>query len=167
MSVRQARYAIGARRLVLLAGMAGLTGCSSVGGITGAVAGVASGSATANPAVGITVKAGVDATIQAVLRHWSHQEQLRIASLVGAMKVGETLPWAIRHELPYDNKQGTVTVARAFSTPLADCKEALFAVQGSDPAVLAPHFVTTVCAGADGWKWAQAEPAVARWGALQ
>ena len=148
-----------------------LAGCSSIGGVTGAVAGIASGSATANPAVGvavgITVKAGVDFTINAVLRRWSHEEQMRIASLVGALDVGEKLPWEIRHEVPYDNKHGQVTVVRAFTTPLADCKEALFSVESSDAKVVAPHFVTTVCAGANGWKWALAEPAVGRWGALQ
>lgn len=148
-----------------------LVGCSSVGGITGAVAGVASGSATGNPAVGIavgiTVKAGVDFTINTVLRSWQHDEQMRIASLIGTMNVGDRMPWEIRHQVPYDNKQGKVTVVRAFTTPLAECKEALFSVEGSDPAVVAPHFVTTVCAGANGWKWAQAEPAVMRWGALQ
>lgn len=162
------------RRAALLACVVAATtlvGCSSVGGITGAVAGVASGSATANPAVGIavgiTVKAGVDFTINTVLRGWQHDEQMRIASLIGAMDVGEKLPWAIRHEVPYGNRQGKVTVVRAFTTPLAECKEALFSVEGSDPAIVAPHFVTTVCAGANGWKWAQAEPAVTRWGALQ
>ncbi len=68
--------------LTCIVGATSLAGCSSVGGITGAVAGVASGSATANPAVGvavgITVKAGVDAAINAVLRHWSHEEQMRM-----------------------------------------------------------------------------------------
>jgi len=157
--------------LVCVVAATALVGCSSVGGITGAVAGVASGSATANPAVGvavgIAVKAGVDFTINTVLRGWQHDEQMQIASLIGAMKVGEKLPWEIRHQVPYDNKQGKITVVRAFTTPLADCKEALFSVEGGDPKVVAPHFVTTVCAGADGWKWALAEPAVARWGALQ
>lgn len=157
--------------VVCLVAATASVGCSSVGGITGAVAGVASGSATGNPAVGIgvgiAVKAGVDFTINTVLRSWQHDEQMRIASLIGAMDVGEQLPWAIRHQVPYDNKHGKVTVVRAFSTPLAECKEALFSVEGSDPKVVAPHFVTTVCAGTNGWKWAQAEPAVTRWGALQ
>lgn len=164
-------FTVLATLLACIIGAASLAGCSSVGGITGAVAGVASGSATANPAVGvavgITVKAGVDAAINAVLRHWSHEEQMRIASLIGAMDVGETLPWEIKHKVPYDNKQGKVTVVRAFTTPLADCKEALFSVENGDAKVVAPHFVTTVCAGSTGWKWALAEPAVARWGALQ
>jgi len=157
--------------LACVVGATSLAGCSSAGGITGAVAGVASGSATANPAVGvavgITVKAGVDAAINAVLRYWSHEEQMRIAELIGALDVGETLPWAIKHEVPYANNHGKVTVVRTFSTPLADCKEALFSVENDDAKVVAPHFVTTVCAGSRGWKWALAEPAIARWGALQ
>jgi len=135
------------------------------------VAGVASGSATANPAVGIaigiTVKAAVDFTIDTILRSWQHDEQVRIAALIGTMQVGDRMPWEVRHQVPFNNRKGKVTVVRAFSTPLAECKEALFSVEGSDPSAVAPHFVTTVCEGANGWKWALAEPAVARWGALQ
>ena len=156
---------------VWVTGALALAGCSSVGGITGAVAGVASGSATANPAVGvavgIAVKAGVDFTINTVLRSWSHDEQMRIAALVGVMAVGERQAWEIKHEIPYDNKQGHVTVVRSFSSALAECKEALFSVDPGDTKKVAPHFVTTICAGTNGWRWAQAEPAVARWGALQ
>ncbi|MDB5828311.1 MAG: hypothetical protein JWQ73_2531, partial [Variovorax sp.] len=151
--------------LALLTGMLlAAQGCSSVGGITGAVAGVASASATANPAVGVAVgigvKAGVDESINFVLRYWTHEEQMRIASMVGDMPVGQRKPWEVRHEVPYDDKQGEVTVVRAFSTPLATCKEALFSVDAppdaktARPKAEAPRFVTTVCRGSDGWRWA-------------
>jgi hypothetical protein len=30
-----------------------------------------------------------------------------------------------------------------------------------------PGYIATTCHQADGWKWATAEPAVARWGFLQ
>lgn len=151
-----------------------LAGCSSVGGITGAVAGIASGSAVANPAVGVAigigVQAGVDASIKTVLRDWSHEEQRRIASLVGGMEVGQREAWEVRHAVPYGNERGQVAVLRAFSTSLAACKEAAFSVEDADAkraGLPQPHFVTMVCQGSGGWQWATAEPAVERWGALQ
>ena len=121
-------------------------------------------------AVGIGVQAGVDASIKLVLRRWSQQEQARIADLVGGMAVGQRAPWEIRHAVPYGDGQGEVQVVRAFATPLADCKEAVFSVE--DAAAKAataapPRFVTTVCRGGRGWTWAAAAPAVARWGARQ
>ena len=172
------------RAAVLLASVACAQGCSSIGGITGAVAGVASASATANPAVGVAVgigvKAGVDESVKYVWRYWTHEEQTRIASMVGSMRVGQRKPWEVRHEVPFDDKQGEVTVVRAFDTPLASCKEALFSVEvppsteaaKASRAITAAdadslHFVTTVCRGSDGWRWAVAEPAVGRWGSLQ
>lgn len=149
-----------------------LCGCSSIGGISGGVAGLASGAATANPgvgiAVGIGVKAAVDATVKTVLRDWSDEEQTRIATAIGAAAVGQRGNWDVVHALPYRNAHGDFTVLRAFETPLANCKEALFTVADGDAAAATrPAFVTTVCRGDAGWRWALAEPAVARWGALQ
>lgn len=158
--------------LAALTGLLFVEGCSSVGGITGAVAGFASGSATANPAVGVAVgigvKAGVDESINYLLRYWTHEEQMGIASTVGQMKVGQRQPWVVRHEIPYDNKQGQVTVVRVFETPLTTCKEALFSVDDADvPRLERAHFIATVCRGAKSWNWAVAEPSVQRWGSLQ
>lgn len=150
-----------------------LCGCSSIGGISGGVAGLASGAATANPgvgiAVGIGVKAAVDATVKTVLRDWSDEEQTRIATAIGGTAVGRRGNWEVVHSLPYKNAHGEFTVLRAFETPLVNCKEALFTVAEGDAAAAAtpPTFVTTVCRGDAGWRWALAEPAVARWGALQ
>lgn len=164
------------RPLGLLAASAGaaallLCGCSSIGGITGGVAGLASGAATANPgvgiAVGIGVKAAVDATMKTVLREWSDEEQTRIATAIGGTAVGQRGAWDVVHSLPYKNAHGEFTVLRAFETPLVNCKEALFTVADDTPAAARPSFVTTVCRGGAGWKWAVAEPAVDRWGALQ
>jgi hypothetical protein len=148
-----------------------LAGCSSVGSISGAVAGAASGGASANPAVGIAVGIGVravvDETINTLLRRWSDEEQTRIAEQVGLMTVGQRQPWAVRHAVPYNNTHGEVQVVRSFSTPLASCKEALFSISTDEPSKHAGWFVTTMCEGAQGWRWAAAEPAVDRWGALQ
>lgn len=148
-----------------------LCGCSSIGGLSGGVAGLASGAATANPgvgiAVGIGVKAAVDATVKTVLRDWSDEEQTRIATAIGSTAVGQRGAWDVVHSLPYRNAHGDFTVLRAFETPLANCKEALFTVADGNTPATRPAFVTTVCRGDAGWRWALAEPAVERWGALQ
>ncbi|MDM0105246.1 hypothetical protein QTH97_09910 [Variovorax sp. J22R24] len=153
--------------------MAALTACGAAGGLTGAVAGLASGAATSNPAVGVAigigVQAGVDESVKAAMRYLSREEQDRIAAMVGQMAVGERLPWEVRHPVPYGNKQGEVTVVREFTTPLAACKEAAFSVEDIDAEPTTPspvRFVTTACHGANGWKWATAEPSVFRWGTL-
>jgi len=160
------------RRLLwsaLVSGAFLVQGCGSVGGVTGAVAGAVSGSATANPAigmaVGIGVKAGVDESINYVLRYWSNEEQMQIAAAIGEMSIGQSKPWSIRHKVPYDNKQGSVTVVRVLATPLTICKEAVFSVD--HPKAKPGHFVTTACREAKGWSWAVSEPATSRWGALQ
>ena len=161
------------RSTVLLAACVfALPGCRSISGAAGGLAGAASGTASANPAVGVAVglgvKAAVNAVISAALRRWSDEEQGSIALQVGAMAPGERRRWEVRHAVPYDDKQGQVTVVRAFETPLASCKEAVFTVSAADNgSAVAEHFVATVCQGSDGWKWAVAEPSVLRWGALQ
>ena len=149
-----------------------LAGCGSVGSLTGAVVGAVSGTASGNPAVGVAVGIGIEAgmneVIDTTLRHWQDQEQQEIATLVGTLDQGQSRPWKIRHTIPYGNAQGQVTVVRAYATALASCKEAVFSVDASvDAPSRPPYFTTTVCKHAAGWQWALAEPAVARWGALQ
>jgi hypothetical protein len=117
-------------------------------------------------AVGIGVKAAVDASIKTTLRYWSDEEQTRIAAAIGVMRVGEKQPWSVEHAIPYNDARGEVTLLRTFETPLASCREALFTVAGKDTGAPTPPFVTTVCRSDAGWKWALAEPAVSRWGAL-
>lgn len=164
----------GLKLAAVMACLAALSACKSVGGIAGAVTGVASGAAASNPAVGVAVgigvQAGVNESINRFMRHLSQEEQAQIASVVGQMEIGERRPWEIRHSVPYGNAQGEVTVARAFKTPLAACKEAVFSVDDADAksaGIPQPRFVTFACQGANGWKWATAEPAVSRWGTLQ
>ncbi|MGI4846920.1 MAG: hypothetical protein ACRYGK_02105 [Janthinobacterium lividum] len=163
--------AIYSRLALALALVLGASGCSSIGSITGAVAGTASGGASANPAVGIAVGIGVravvDETIKGLLKRWSDEEQTRIAQQIGLMAVGERQPWDVRHAVPYNNTHGQVQVVRVLDTALVSCKEALFSI-ATDKASAAPDwFLTTVCQGPDGWRWAAAEPAVSRWGGLQ
>ncbi len=150
-----------------------LAGCSSVGGFTGAIAAAATGTATSNPAigigVGIAVRAATDAALRRVLRDMQSDEQDRIAAIAGDMRVGEERSWDIHHKIPFNDERGELRVVGAIDNALATCKEVLFSVAGgSKKAPTRQWFVTQTCREADGqWRWAAAEPAVARWGALQ
>ncbi|MFM0066698.1 hypothetical protein [Paraburkholderia aspalathi] len=148
------------------------SGCSSVGAASGAAAGVASGLVTSNPAigigVGIAVQAATDEAVGRYMRTMHTDQQNLIAALAGAMPVGETRPWAVKHTLPIENGHGQVRVTRAFSSALALCKDFVFSVQDGDgPNAHEDWYTASACRQDKGWKWASAEPAVERWGALQ
>jgi len=148
------------------------SGCSSVGAASGAAAGVASGLVTANPAVGIgigiAVQAATDEAVGNYMRTMHADQQNLIAALAGAMPVGETRPWAVKHSLPIENGHGQVRVTRAFSSALALCKDFVFSVQDGDgPDAHEDWYTASACRQDKGWKWASAEPAVERWGNLQ
>ncbi len=171
---RMLRRAVATPAALLLAA-AVLSGCNALGGITGAVVGAASGTATGNPGVGIAVAIGVKTAVDAAQkkfdRYWHVAEQRSIAVQIGALEVGAEAPWEVRHIVPYQDSQGRERVLRAFSSALAECKEALFTVEDEEdtkPADAQPvqHYLTTACRGEEGWRWALAEPAVGRWGTL-
>lgn len=168
---------VAVRRLALAAlplGALLLGGCDLIGGISGAVSGATTGAVTANPAVGYAVGLGVRSATNAAIGGWmrglKRNEQDAIARAAGEMAPGESRPWRIAHGLPfgYSDADGQLQVTRVIDTPLASCREVLFSVAGGKPE--APPeglFVATACRQAEGWKWASAEPAVDRWGALQ
>ena len=116
------------------------------------------------------MRSAVDASLQALDRRLHHDEQQNIALRIGATPVGEESDWQVRHRFSYQDSQGRVRVLREFTTALAECREALFSVDPDDrDGIAAPlRFVTTVCREAQrqDWRWALAEPAVARWGVL-
>lgn len=148
------------------------SGCSSVGAASGAAAGIASGLVTSNPAVGIgigiAVQAATDEAVGRYMRIMHTDQQDLIAALAGAMPVGETRPWAVKHTLPIENGHGQVRVTRAFSSALALCKDFVFSVQDGDgPNAHEDWYTASACRQDKGWKWASAEPAVERWGNLQ
>ncbi|MEI2769713.1 MAG: hypothetical protein V9G98_02895 [Candidatus Competibacter sp.] len=150
----------------------GLVGCNTVGGFAGAAAGIASGTATTNPAVGYGVSVGVavavDATSKYIFRTWHQAEQDQIAAQIGRLKPGVIERWKIQHPVPYENEHGEVEMVRVLSSPLALCKEALFSVVSDEGGKRTRQwFVVTACRQDNAWKWAVAEPAVARWGSLQ
>ncbi len=147
-----------------------LGGCSAVADLSGLAAGAVAGGATANPAVGFVVAVGTDAAVDAglkyVSRHRQQAEQDAIALAAAALPEGGSAPWQIRHDIPLGNEGGEVQVVRNIVTPIATCKEIAFSVADDPPATPA-WFNTTICRQEAAWKWAQAEPAVPRWGFLQ
>ena len=154
-------------KLVVLALLA-LTSCRVVPDIAGVVAAATSGSATANPAVGIAVgiavRAGVDEVRKYVVRKRQEGEQDAIAEAAGTAPIGQGRAWEIRHTIPIGNERGQLAAVREWTTPLTTCREILFTVVDEQDRDL---FTTTLCRTGAGWKWAAAEPAVERWGFLQ
>ena len=156
-------------RLAALGLALALGGCSSAGNIIGVVFGAVAGGASANPAVGFGVgvasAAVSDYAIRRVARTWHRGEQDAIAAAAGELGPGGAGPWRIRHSLPIGNEHGQLQVVRAIPNPLAPCKQVLFSVEEQDepPA----WYSVDICQQQTQWKWASAEPAVARWGFLQ
>ena len=157
--------------LAIVALAASLAGCSVIGDISGAVAGIAAGAATANPLVGIgvgvSVKAGMDTAGKYVSRSRKRNEHEAIAAAVAETGVGETRSWSVQQRVTGD-AHGEVRVVRLIESSLAVCKEVVFSVveindEGASPA----WFWTTVCRDGAQWTWAAAEPAVDRWLTLQ
>jgi len=149
-----------------------VAGCSSAGGVAGAVLGAATGAATVNPVVGyavaIGVQAGTNSAVNYVMRMRQNAEQTAIATTAGPLPPGVLMPWAIEHDIPVGDEHGEVQVTRVISTPLAVCEEIVFSVaRHKTPQPDDPRYTATTCHQADGWRWASAEPAVARWGFLQ
>lgn len=153
----------------MLALAAALGGCSSAGGIVGVVVGAAAGGASANPAVGfgvgVATAAVSDYAIKRVARTWHRGEQDAIAAAAAGLPAGGTGPWRVEHSVPLGNEHGQLEVVRAIPNPLAPCKQVVFSVEAKDESPV--WYAIDVCQGSDGWKWASAEPAVARWGFLQ
>jgi hypothetical protein len=145
-----------------------LAGCGSAGGIAGGIAGVATGAATANPAVGyavaVGVEAGTNATVKYVTRRLHRGEQDAISAAAGKAPPGSAVDWEVEHSLPfgYGDAKGKVEVVREIDSPLARCREVALTLEGETQT-----FLGMICRQESGWKWANAEPATARWGALQ
>lgn len=161
------------RRLAVLCGslcVLAATGCtmSSFGSGVGAAAGVASSAATANPAVGYAVAVGtqaaIDASVKYVLRTWKNDQQNLMARVAGALPPGQVKAWEVRRSIPYGNERGSIQVVREIDNPLASCREVLFTVESDETE---SAYLASICRQEGGWRWASAEPAVLRWGALQ
>jgi hypothetical protein len=161
-----------------------LGGCSSLltqsAGAGGGVGGAALANAlTKNGA--ITAGAGLGAQaiaitgVQYLEKRVHGAEQNAIAGAAGATSLGGVAEWRVVHDIPLeDNQHGEVTVTRLITpelpggTPIFDCKEIIFSVDTTSRHRGSRDFYTAdVCRDGGQWKWATAEPATARWGALQ
>lgn len=157
-----------------------LSGCNSLyseGATAGAgIAGAAiAGSVTSNAAVasgiGLGALAAARAGVQYTQRVMHTYTQDMIAGAAGPLAVGAVAPWVAIHNVPLEeDERGRVTVSRTISTGTLDCKEIVFSVDtpaDKDKPATNAFYVAAVCRDGKTWKWASAEPATARWGALQ
>jgi hypothetical protein len=157
-----------------------LSGCSSLyseGATAGAgIAGAALAAKVTNNAavatgIGLGAVAAARAGVQYSERVVHKNTQDGIAKIAGPLDVGAIAPWSVTHSMPIeDDEHGRVTVSRTISAGALDCKEIVFSVDQTAtknvPASSA-FYVASICRDGGNWKWASAEPATERWGALQ
>lgn len=159
---------------------AALSGCSSLyaesatagAGIAGAaVAGAITNNAAVATGIGLGAVAAARAGVQYSERVIHRNTQDGIAQIAGPLDVGGVAPWSVTHTVPLEeDEHGRVTVSRVISTGTLDCKEIVFSVdRTATPNVPAASafYVASICRDGIAWKWASAEPATERWGALQ
>ncbi|MEJ8795230.1 hypothetical protein WKR88_02945 [Trinickia caryophylli] len=163
-----------------MAGCSALGGCSSLyseGATTGAgIAGAAvAAKVTDNAAVATGIGLGAVAAARAGVQYSQrvvHEEtQNSIAKVAGPLDVGAVGNWSTTHAMPIEpDERGRVTVSRIVSKGTLDCKEIVFSVDRpatKDAPASSSFYVADVCRDGNAWKWASAEPATERWGALQ
>jgi hypothetical protein len=145
-------------------------GAGAGAGIAGAgIAGAVTKNAAITSGIGLGVNAAALAGVKALEKSVHKTEQEQIAQVAGPLDVGQTAPWSISHRMRVErNEHGVLTVSRLIRAGDLDCKEVIFSV---DTVVkMGPQrafYTTTVCRDGQTWKWASAEPATERWGALQ
>jgi hypothetical protein len=179
--VQRRRSGTGALAAMLMAAAAcGLAGCNSLyseGAVTGAgiagagIAGAVTSNAAVATGIGLGVLAAAKAGVQYSQRVVHTHTQDAIAAVAGPLPVGGVAPWTVTHSVPIeDDEKGRVTVSRTISTGALDCKEIVFSVDHDatqDHPASTAFYVASVCRDGAQWKWASAEPATPRWGALQ
>ena len=158
--------------LPLLAAGVLLSGCKAIPQITGVLTGGAIGTATASPALGFAVGVATDTAVVAgqqwFVRSRANGEQDAIAKVAGALDIGQKHPWHINHIIPFGDEHGVLYVVQVINTPLTECKRIVFSVDdGKGKHLHRSWYAAWVCHQGQGWKWADAEPAVPRWGYLQ
>lgn len=157
-----------------------LTGCSSLltegsaagAGVGGAaVANAITSNAAVTTGIGLGAQAVASAAVQALEKTVHHAEQQRIASAAGPLAVGGSSRWQVDHDIPIEaDEHGEVAVVRLIGDDAAglSCKEIVFSVDHVRNRQPVRRFYTASVCQTDGtWRWATAEPATSRWGALQ
>lgn len=166
--------------LVALHTVALLGGCRSFyaesaitgAGITGAaIASKVTENAAVATGIGLGAVAIAKAGVQYSEREVHRHTQNRVALAAGALDVGAVAPWSVSHSIPLeDDEHGSVTVSRRIGYGSLDCKEIVFSVDPEtrrNEGATRAFFVAAICRDGDVWRWASAEPATERWGALQ
>jgi hypothetical protein len=168
----------GGRAAACLVILLALSGCGSVltastadvAGIAGAgVAGAVTKSPAGAAAIGLGVAAAANAGLASVERDVHGREQDRIAAAAGGLAPGAVGTWSVTHTIPIeDDEHGELVVTRDLGSAAFACKEIVFSVDTTaDHKTSRAFYTATVCRDGTVWKWASAEPATARWGALQ
>ncbi len=171
-------WARAAQFLIAPIAVLSLAGCGPfLTATTGDVAGIASAGiangVTKSPAaatgIGLGVAAGANAGLQYVERRVHQTEQDNIAAAAGQLTPGQVAPWRVAHTLPIEsNEHGSVAVTQAIDGPEFHCKGIVFSIDSiEDKRPGSAFYTATICNDAGHWKWATAEPATERWGALQ
>jgi hypothetical protein len=143
---------------------------ADVAGIAGAgAASAVTKSAAAAAGIGLGIAAGANAGLQYAERDVHAAEQDRIAQAAGPLDEGVVGHWSVTHTIPIeDDEHGDLIVTRSIESAAFDCKEIIFSVDTKSQKTVHRAFYTAdVCRDGKVWKWASAEPATARWGALQ
>jgi hypothetical protein len=140
---------------------AGIAGAAIAHGVTHN-AGVTTG-------IGLGVQAAALAGLQYTERKVHQAEQDRIAAVAGELPVGVVAHWQVVHKIPIEaNEHGEVTVSRSLGDADFTCKEIVFSIDHDNRhGVSRDFYAADVCRDGAQWKWATAEPATERWGALQ
>ena len=151
-----------------------LSGCGSVltegaSDAAGVIGASTAASVTKNAAVAAAIGLGAQSValsgVHYLERRVHRAEQDAIATAAGPLALNDVAAWSIRHSLPIEeNEHGHLVVTRVLGNGVMLCKEIVFSV---DAKKRRDFYVATVCRSNDTWKWASAEPAVARWDGLQ
>ena len=145
-------------------------GTADVSGVAGAgVASAVTSNGAVTAAIGLGVTSLASAGLGYVERRIHRAEQDRIAAAAGPLPVGAVANWQVWHDIPIErDEHGRVAVSRIISAGDLDCKEIVFSVeQIHKVAVRRAFYLSDICRDGIRWKWALAEPATTRWGALQ
>lgn len=154
-----------------------MSGCSSLlnegsaelAGVGGAaIAGAVTTDAALAAGIGLGAQALGQAALHRAQRNVRRAAQDRIADAAGELGPGEVASWEIDHAVQLEkDERGRVTVSRIISSADLHCKEIVFSVDSVvEGSPRSGFYVAAICREGERWKWASAEPATERWGAL-
>ena len=158
--------------LLVLSGCSDLLteGTADLAGVGGAAAAHAvTHNATVTTAIGLGVTSVALSGLRSEERAVHGAEQDQIAEAAGDLPIDTVGTWSVIHSVPIESdEKGEVVVSRDVGTPDLHCREIVFSVDTMrDGEPDRAFYTATICLDRSQWKWASAEPATARWGALQ